>query len=100
MSDPYESWQEEKQSAWLYRVVAECERGTTRDLFERGIDPGLAEQVGGGCEHCVAVAPGVRAHRTRTRGRAGTLRCCRSARLRRHSTHLQESACQAEGASV
>ena len=30
MSDPYESWREEKQSAWLYRVVAECERGTPR----------------------------------------------------------------------
>ena len=30
MSDPYESWQEEKQSAWLYRVVADCERGTPR----------------------------------------------------------------------
>ena len=30
MSDPYKSWQEEKQSAWLYRVVAECERGTPR----------------------------------------------------------------------
>ncbi|MDA8129191.1 MAG: VIT1/CCC1 transporter family protein [Betaproteobacteria bacterium] len=30
MSNPYESWQEEKQSAWLYRVVAECERGTPR----------------------------------------------------------------------
>jgi len=35
MSDPYESWQEEKQSAWLYRVVAECERGTPREaLFD------------------------------------------------------------------
>jgi VIT1/CCC1 family predicted Fe2+/Mn2+ transporter len=31
MSDPYASWQEEKQSAWLYRVVAECERGTPRE---------------------------------------------------------------------
>ncbi|MDP1927372.1 MAG: VIT1/CCC1 transporter family protein [Thiobacillus sp.] len=30
MSDPYESWQEENRSAWLYRVVAECERGTPR----------------------------------------------------------------------
>ncbi len=30
MSDPYESWQEEKRSAWLYRVVADCERGTPR----------------------------------------------------------------------
>ncbi|MGA9163244.1 MAG: VIT1/CCC1 transporter family protein [Thiobacillus sp.] len=30
MSHPYESWQEEKRSAWLYRVVAECERGTPR----------------------------------------------------------------------
>lgn len=30
MSNPVESWQEEKRSAWLYRVVAECERGTAR----------------------------------------------------------------------
>lgn len=30
MSHPYESWQEEKRSAWLYRMVAECERGTSR----------------------------------------------------------------------
>jgi VIT1/CCC1 family predicted Fe2+/Mn2+ transporter len=30
MSNPLESWQEEKQSAWLYRVVADCERGTPR----------------------------------------------------------------------
>ncbi|MHB1085862.1 MAG: VIT1/CCC1 transporter family protein [Thiobacillus sp.] len=35
MSDPHASWQEEKQSAWLYRVVAECERGTPREsLFK------------------------------------------------------------------
>ena len=35
MSDPYASWREEKQSAWLYRVVAECERGTPRaSLFD------------------------------------------------------------------
>ena len=35
MSDPRESWREEKQSAWLYRVVAECERGTPREsLFK------------------------------------------------------------------
>ncbi|MBI3431865.1 MAG: VIT1/CCC1 transporter family protein [Hydrogenophilales bacterium] len=33
MSDPYESWQEEKQSAWLYRVVAECEHGTPREAL-------------------------------------------------------------------
>ena len=25
MSHPFESWQEEKRSAWLYRVVAECD---------------------------------------------------------------------------
>ncbi len=30
MSDPHASWQEEKRSAWLYRVVADCERGTPR----------------------------------------------------------------------
>jgi VIT1/CCC1 family predicted Fe2+/Mn2+ transporter len=35
MSNPLEAWREEKQSAWLYRVVAECERGTPRAaLFE------------------------------------------------------------------
>ena len=31
MSDPRVSWQEEKRSAWLYRVVAHCEHGTTRE---------------------------------------------------------------------
>lgn len=30
MSDPHASWQEEKRSAWLYRIVAECERGSPR----------------------------------------------------------------------
>lgn len=35
MSDPYDSWREEKRSAWLYRVVAESERGTPRaSLFD------------------------------------------------------------------
>lgn len=33
MSDPHESWQEEKRSAWLYRVVAECEHGSTREAL-------------------------------------------------------------------
>ncbi|HMM46907.1 MAG TPA: VIT1/CCC1 transporter family protein [Thiobacillaceae bacterium] len=33
MSSPYESWHEEKESAWLYRVVAECERGTAREAL-------------------------------------------------------------------
>ncbi len=31
MSDPHASWREEKRSAWLYRVVAQCEHGTTRE---------------------------------------------------------------------
>ncbi len=31
MSDPLESWREEKRSAWLYRVVARCEHGTPRE---------------------------------------------------------------------
>ncbi len=31
MNDPRESWREEKRSAWLYRVVAECEHGSTRE---------------------------------------------------------------------
>ena len=30
-----EAWREEMSSAWLYRVVAQCEAGTTRaGLFE------------------------------------------------------------------
>ena len=33
MSNPLESWQEEQRSAWLYRVVAECERGSTREAL-------------------------------------------------------------------
>lgn len=36
MSNPLESWQEEQRSAFLYRVCAEVEAGTTRaDLFRR-----------------------------------------------------------------
>jgi VIT1/CCC1 family predicted Fe2+/Mn2+ transporter len=34
-TNAHASWREEKQSAWLYRIVAECERGTPRAaLFE------------------------------------------------------------------
>ncbi len=32
-----ESWKEEKRSAYLYRVVAECERGTPRESLFRGL---------------------------------------------------------------
>ena len=36
MSNPLESWQEEQRSAFLYRVCAEAESGTTRaELFRR-----------------------------------------------------------------
>jgi VIT1/CCC1 family predicted Fe2+/Mn2+ transporter len=44
MSDPYESWQEEKRSAWLYRVVAECERGTPRELLFKELAQAADEQ--------------------------------------------------------
>lgn len=33
MSDPVASWREEKRSAWLYRLVAQCERGTPREAL-------------------------------------------------------------------
>ncbi len=46
MSDPYESWQEEKQSAWLYRVVAECERGTPREALFNELAQAADEQAG------------------------------------------------------
>ena len=35
MSSAYDSWREEMQSAWLYRVVAESERGTPREALFR-----------------------------------------------------------------
>ena len=44
MSDPYESWQEEKRSAWLYRVVAECERGTSRESLFKELAQAADEQ--------------------------------------------------------
>ena len=45
MSSAYESWQEEKQSAWLYRVVAECERGTPREALFRELAQAAEEQA-------------------------------------------------------
>ena len=46
MSDPYDSWREEKQSAWLYRVVAECERGTPREALFNELAQAAEEQAG------------------------------------------------------
>ena len=46
MSDPYESWQEEKRSAWLYRVVAECERGTPRAALFNELAQAAEDQAG------------------------------------------------------
>lgn len=45
MSDPLESWQEEKRSAWLYRVVAECERGTPREALFKELAQAADEQA-------------------------------------------------------
>jgi len=45
MSNPYESWQEEKQSAWLYRIVAECERGTPREALFNELAQAADEQA-------------------------------------------------------
>ena len=77
MSDPYESWQEEKQSAWLYRVVAECERGTPREaLFNE-----LAQAADNQAEIWLAAmtragrpAPAAFQHDLRTRVVAGLTR--------------------------
>jgi VIT1/CCC1 family predicted Fe2+/Mn2+ transporter len=46
MSDPRESWQEEKRSAWLYRVVADCERGTPRAALFDELAHAADEQAG------------------------------------------------------
>ena len=45
MSDPHESWQEEKRSAWLYRVVADCERGTPREALFNELAQAADEQA-------------------------------------------------------
>jgi VIT1/CCC1 family predicted Fe2+/Mn2+ transporter len=45
MSSTYESWQEEKQSAWLYRIVAECERGTARESLFNELAQAADEQA-------------------------------------------------------
>ena len=45
MSDPLESWQEEKRSAWLYRVVAECEHGTPRESLFNELAQAADEQA-------------------------------------------------------
>jgi VIT1/CCC1 family predicted Fe2+/Mn2+ transporter len=45
MSDPLDSWREEKQSAWLYRVVAECERGSSRESLFNELAQAADEQA-------------------------------------------------------
>jgi VIT1/CCC1 family predicted Fe2+/Mn2+ transporter len=45
VSSAYESWQEEKQSAWLYRVVAECEHGTPREALFSELAQAAEEQA-------------------------------------------------------
>ncbi len=45
MSNPRESWQEEKRSAWLYRVVAQCEHGSTRESLFNELAQSADEQA-------------------------------------------------------
>ncbi|MHB1052201.1 MAG: VIT1/CCC1 transporter family protein [Thiobacillus sp.] len=45
MSDPRESWREEKRSAWLYRVVAQCEHGSTRESLFNELAQSADEQA-------------------------------------------------------
>mgnify|MGYP005846661151 FL=1 len=46
MSSNYDSWHEEMQSAWLYRVVAECERGTPREALFHELAQAAEDQAG------------------------------------------------------
>ena len=85
MSDPLESWQEEKRSAWLYRVVAECERGSTREaLFnelarsaETQADIWLAALTENGSPPPQAYRPDLRTHMVAMLTRAFTPRAMR-----------------------
>lgn len=45
MSDPLESWREEKRSAWLYRLVAKCEQGTSREALFTELAQAADEQA-------------------------------------------------------
>lgn len=45
MSDPLASWREEKRSAWLYRLIAECERGTARESLFRQMAQAADDQA-------------------------------------------------------
>lgn len=45
MSSHYDSWHEEMQSAWLYRVVADCERGTPREALFRELAQAAEDQA-------------------------------------------------------
>ncbi|MBN8760914.1 MAG: hypothetical protein BGO61_08525 [Thiobacillus sp. 65-69] len=46
MSDPYAAWTEEKRSAWLYRIIAACERGTPRETLFVELARAADEQAG------------------------------------------------------
>jgi VIT1/CCC1 family predicted Fe2+/Mn2+ transporter len=46
MSDPCAAWTEEKRSAWLYRVIAACERGTPREMLFVELARAADEQAG------------------------------------------------------
>jgi vacuolar iron transporter family protein len=40
----YESWREEQRSAWLYRVVAQCEAGSSREALFKELAQAAEEQ--------------------------------------------------------
>ena len=46
MSDPCAAWTEEKRSAWLYRIIAACERGTPRETLFVELARAADEQAG------------------------------------------------------
>ena len=37
MSSGHDGWREERRSAYLYRVIADCERGTAREALFRSL---------------------------------------------------------------
>ena len=44
VADALESWREEQRSAWLYRVIAECEAGSSRAALFRELAQAAEEQ--------------------------------------------------------
>ena len=77
MSNPLESWHEEQRSAFLYRVCAEAEAGTTRaELFRRLAGEAEAQAAIWRAQLTARGTAGAGARSCRTRAPGSSRRSC------------------------